>query len=229
MIIVQYDGQVQSLFESLVRSIGTGRNMLRKGKIAAKMDALAELAGPEDDEQHSEDDSLMSNIEYRHRTGLSSMRSRGGLRGGRADIKKSASGTPTELFDTTDKALEGAQSLCEKAAHQSLRDGSCQSELNGVRKHFEEVLETARKEVAKYESRKEKEASSTPEEQESTSPSSKKIEAPMQTTLPSIRPAPATAHTTSKTVNIDMDIELDDDDEEEMNFVMPPIRLTSRA
>jgi len=228
MIIVQYDGQVQSLFESLVRSIGTGRNMLRKGKIAARMDALAELAGPEDDEQHSEEDSLMSNIEYRHRTGLSSMRSRGGLRGGRADIKKTGSGTPTELFDTTDKALEGAQSLCEKAAHQSLRDGSCQSELNGVRKNFEEVLEAARKEVAKYESRKEKETSPTPEEQQSTSPSPK-IEAPTQTALSSIRPAPATAHTTSKTVNIDLAIELDDDDGEEMTFVMPPIRLTSRA
>src|SRR5262249_8319915 len=49
LLVVYYDGQIQKAFESLVRSIGTGRNHLRKGKMEAKMNALAELAGSDDD------------------------------------------------------------------------------------------------------------------------------------------------------------------------------------
>jgi hypothetical protein len=63
---------------------------------------------------------------------------------------------PFELFDSTDRTLEHAQGLCERAAHQSLRDGTCQKELDGVRKHFKEVRESARKEVEKFNAQKEK-------------------------------------------------------------------------
>jgi hypothetical protein len=225
MIMVQYDGQVQKLFETLVRSIGTGRNMLRKGKMAARMEALAALAGPDDadDSEDTDDDALMSKIGYRHRAGHSSMRARAPLRMGRGESSLPSSGTPVELFDSTDKALEHAQGLCERAAHQSLRDGTCRKEMDGVRKHFEEVLVSARKEVEKFNARKEKEAveEEVGIEIEVSTPS-----VVMQPKILLPRPAPATAHTTLKAVDIEVD---DDEDDDDMDFVMPPVRLTSRA
>jgi hypothetical protein len=81
IIIVQYDGQVQKSFETLVRSISTGRNMLRKGKMTARMEALAELAGPDDGEDSDDsDDAMMSKIGSRHRAGFASMRARGPMK-----------------------------------------------------------------------------------------------------------------------------------------------------
>jgi hypothetical protein len=225
MIMVQYDGQVQKSFETLVRSIGTGRNMLRKGKMAARMEALAELAGPDDaeDSDDSDDDALMSKIGYRHRAGFASMRARGAMKSSRGESSPPSSGTPVELFDSTDKALEHAQGLCERAAHQSLRDGTCLKELDGVRKHFEEVRESARKEVEKFNARKEKAVAK--EDVDVVIEVSSVVMQP-KTLLPNIRPVPATAHTTLKAVDIEVD---DDEDEDDMDFVMPPIRLTSRA
>jgi hypothetical protein len=237
MIIVQYDGEIQKQFESLVRGIGTGRNMLRKGKMAAKLEALADLASSDDDSEGSDynDEQAMSRIGYRHRAGLSSMRARG-MMGGEPTANYNTKASP-ELFDTTDKSLEQAQGLCEKAAHQSLRDGDCRKELNDVRKHCQVVLDTATNEVAKYNARMAKEAedaknnpprkhsepevltaATTPEL--SASPGIGIDSRPM---MPSTKSAPP-AIPTSKGI----DIEIDDDDDED-DFVMPPIRLTSRA
>ncbi|KAF2658786.1 hypothetical protein K491DRAFT_247048 [Lophiostoma macrostomum CBS 122681] len=216
MIIVQYDGEIQKQFESLVRSIGTGRNMLRKGS--------------EDD-----DDQVVSKIGYRHRAGLSSMRALG-MMAGESNVSPNTRASP-ELFDTTDKSLEQAQGLCEKAAHQSLRDGDCRKELSDVRKHCKAVLDAATDEVAKYKARKEKEAedaksnplrkhsepevltAATTPELFATGPS-----VDVKPMMPSIKSAPA-AIPTSKGI----DIEIDDDEDDDMDFVMPPIRLTSRA
>jgi hypothetical protein len=220
MIIVSYDGQLQYSFEQLVRAIGTGRNMLRKGKMVAKMDAMAALA----DEESDDDETVMSQIAYRHRTGLSSMRTRAPM--SRPRVTDSSS-TPVEVFDSTDKALENAQSLCEKAAHLSLREGDCRTELDTVRGHFEEIKETARKEVARIAARKEKEeqaAAHAPRQEE-------QIEAVPVPEPTQLRPAETvpTVHSTHLLPQV-MEIEVDDEDEDEdMSFVMPPIRLTSRA
>ncbi|KAF2682121.1 hypothetical protein K458DRAFT_308097 [Lentithecium fluviatile CBS 122367] len=221
MIVVSYDGQLQNSFEQLVRAIGTGRNMLRKGKMVAKMDAMAALAGSDDDSD--DDDAVMSKIGYRHRTGLSSMRTRVAM--ARTGVVENSS-TPVEVFDTTDKALENAQSLCEKAAHQSLREGDCRKELDIVRGHFQEVQETAKKEVARIAARKEKGA----QEAEKKASEETKMEtaaAPPQEPKPvEIIPTVHSPHIMSTVMDIEVD---DDDDDEDMNFVMPPIRLTSRV
>lgn len=226
MIIVQYDGQIQKQFESLVRCIGTGRNMLRKGKMAAKMEALAELAGSSDESEGDDDNLVMSKIGYRHRGGLSSMRSRPGMRG--LGARPGSNASPEAVYDSTDKALELAQGLCERAAHQSLRDGECRKEMDGVRRHFEEVLQTASKEVEKYKARKEKEAEQAAakaqeEIVESPTPTFTPMDVEPKPTPPVIRATTATAPTTTKAVDIEIDDESEDDD-----FVMPPIRLTSR-
>ncbi|KAI9894885.1 MAG: hypothetical protein M1814_000105 [Vezdaea aestivalis] len=46
MIIVYYDSQVEDAFEALVRDVATARNNIRKGKTAARMDALSASRGP---------------------------------------------------------------------------------------------------------------------------------------------------------------------------------------
>ncbi|KAF2188175.1 hypothetical protein K469DRAFT_703637 [Zopfia rhizophila CBS 207.26] len=225
MIIVYYDGQIQKAFETLVRSIGTGRNMLRKGKMAAKMEALTELAGSDDDDDGDDADPVMSKIGYRHRAGLSSIhatRARATIRGLRGG---SSTSTSPEMFDSTDKALENAQGLCERAAHQSLRDGNCRKELEGVRKHFKDVMEKAATETAKYSARKEV---SKEEPKVETSLSPMEMDHPRPSSIPvaDIRPIPVVTPIVSSKP---MDIEVDDDEDDDADFVMPPIRLTSRV
>lgn len=56
---------------------------------------------------------------------------------------------PLAAFDHADKCLEMAQSLCEVAAHQFLRDGDCRAELEGTRLRFEGCLRVAEQEVAR--------------------------------------------------------------------------------
>lgn len=214
MIIVHYDGQIQKSFEIMVRNIGTGRNMLRKGKMAAKMEAFAELAGSDDSGDSDED--TAPKMGYRPRPGFTAMRSRPGMQSGRGANNSS------ELFDSTDKALESAQGLCEKGAHQSLRDGDCRKELELVRKHFESVLEAASKEVAKYGARPE-ESSTLPSQLDPSTRTPSRIQA--KPLLPDVRPDVAVATTTAKAVAIEVDEDSDDNDD----FVMPPIRLTSRV
>jgi hypothetical protein len=234
MIIVYYDGQVQKQFETLFRNIGTGRNLLRKGKMAARAQALAELAGSEDEDSEGDDDSdnIMSKIQYRRRTGLTSMRSRPAMRGG-LDSHTGSTSTPESLFETVDKSLEQAQALCERAAHQSLREGDCRKELDGMRKYLDEVLETTKKEVAKHNVRKEEEAAQEAQKESkadipaptsSPTPQTVRVRLELKPTRPVIRPVP-----TVPLMSKDLKIEIDDDDEDDVDFVMPPIRLTSRT
>jgi hypothetical protein len=235
MVIVYYDGQIQKQFETLVRSIGTGRNILRKGKMAARMEELSALAGSDDDSEDDEDDPIMAKIQYRHRAGLSAMRSRPSMRTGMGVMPTPA--TSSDLFDSIDKALEQAQALCERAAHQSLRDGDCKKELEGMRRHFQEVMEKSTKEVEKHNTRKEKEAEKaalegTTEEKEESKAEEKPAPTPTpvkvepKSLLPSISSHPtSTIPVSSKP----MEIEIDDDDDESIEFTMPPIRFTSRT
>lgn len=56
---------------------------------------------------------------------------------------------PIAAFDQADKCLETAQSLCEVAAHQFLRNGDCSAELEGTRIRFEGCLRVAEQEAAR--------------------------------------------------------------------------------
>ncbi|KAI0577674.1 hypothetical protein Alg215_06780 [Pyrenophora tritici-repentis] len=179
MVVVKYDGDMQKSFELLVRAIGTGRHMLRKAKMEAKMNEMAAQAD-------------LSRVNYRAR--MSSLRARSAARrSGRLGVSSGVS-TPAELFDTTDKALEQSQELSEKAAHLILREGDCRKELDAVQKHFTALLETAKTEVAKCNARKS--SQDVPELQahetsdtslssiEPQMPSYKKNVLPPQTSLP---------------------------------------------
>lgn len=227
MIVVSYDGQLQQSFEHIVRAIGTGRNLLRKGKMVAKMEAMAALAGSDDDSD--DDDAVMSKMGYRSRTGLSSIRTQPTTPD--TDVAKSST-TPVEVFDAVDKALENAQSLCERAAHQSLREGDCRKELETVRGHFGEVQDAAKIEVARIATKKEQEAQVAAQAaeaaQQEVTVEAVPLPAPEQKKVLPVEVAP-TAHSTHIMSKV-MDIEVDeDDDDDDFNFVMPPIRLTSRV
>jgi hypothetical protein len=241
MVVVSYDGDVQKLFELIVRAIGTGRNMLRKAKMEAKMNemaAQAESSDDDDDVDDAEDNIMLSRDNYRSR--MSSLRARSAARrSGRLGV--SGALIPAALFETTDKTLEQAQELCEKAAHLTLRDGDCRTELGGVRKAFGTLLETAKAEVEKCNALKSQDPPELqPHETSDTSVSSTEPETkyrkhipqpslPVADLDPQSKTTLSTAPTASDTAPPKIvDIEVDDDDESDDDFVMPPVRLTSR-
>lgn len=252
MVVMSYDGDMQKSFELLVRGLATGRNMLRKAKMEAKMAELAAIAGSsedEDDDDDEEEEHIMSKISYRPQMASLRMRAAarlGGARGGTGNVRA----PPPELFETTDKTLEQAQDLCEKSAHLTLRDGDCRTELKLVRMHLENILSTARTEATKC-AASQSASTQTPQDQDTSDTSVSSVEPSYKRHFPSISalrpgsepeaklepvttqstiraPAPAPAPAPAIAPKT-MDIEVDDDDEdEEMDFVMPPVRFTSR-
>ncbi|KAL2136742.1 hypothetical protein VTI74DRAFT_1783 [Chaetomium olivicolor] len=55
MIIVYYDSYVQSFFEELVKFVSASRNMMRKAKMAAKVEAMRRAAQMDQDDSDSDD------------------------------------------------------------------------------------------------------------------------------------------------------------------------------
>lgn len=121
---VIFDGEAQRGFEQLVRAIGVSRNMIRKGKLSAKLNCLSRSASSSSSDSAGEETIKgLGTFTYRTTTTLH----RGGERG-------------VEIFDTVDAALEEAQSRCEKAAHQLLRNGGCTSESSKAKVHLESAV-----------------------------------------------------------------------------------------
>jgi hypothetical protein len=242
MVVVSYDGDMQKSLELLVRALGSGRNMLRKAKMEAKMKELAALAGSSDDEDDAgDDDNEHDSTKMSYRPRLTSMRLRAAARRGGMTSPSSGATPSVELFEATDKTLEQAQELCEKSAHLSLREGDCRTELGTVRKHLEDVLLTAKNEVVKATTNKSQttppqEAPDTPGTSvSSTEPSYKRHFPSLLATAPAPEstPRPLLSHPSMPGAALDpktMEIEVDDnsDEEEDLNFVMPAVRFTSR-
>ncbi|KAJ4379739.1 hypothetical protein N0V86_004921 [Didymella sp. IMI 355093] len=245
MVVVSYDGDMQKSFELLVRGLATGRNMLRKAKMEAKMAELAAIAGSSEDEDDEDDEEehIMSKITYRPQ--MASLRMRAAARRGRGGAGGPT--LPALLFETTDKTLEQAQELCEKSAHLTLREGDCRTELKLVHMHLENVLSTAKTEVTKSTAGN-MPPTQTPQDQDTSDTSVSSVEPSYKRHFPSISaPRPVSEleanledATTQSTIRTPfaatitapktMEIEVDDDndEDEDMNFVMPPVRFTSR-
>lgn len=144
-MVIYYDSDVQTGFESMVRCLASARNTLRKGKNAtsykARMASLAEEESPFD-----------------------GGRSKMSIRNPRIPRFQKASGPYSidslflEQFDTIDKELEVAQTLCEIGAHQFLRDASSMDELAGVRERLILCLKISKEgyDIMKAEGDKEK-------------------------------------------------------------------------
>ena len=147
MIVVYYDSVIQDAFEQLVRNIAGARNNLRKGKTAAsfknRMAAMGIGIGIGGDPAGGAGRFPLLDPKMRLKIGIN--RQIPGLEGTTTDA----------AFETMDRDLEKAQSLCEVAAHQMLRDGDCREEIGETKERFENCLKTAKEEAEKM---REKEA-----------------------------------------------------------------------
>lgn len=155
MIIVYYDSYVEGFFEELVKFVSASRNLMRKAKMAAKVaqiKRMAEMDNHDDDE--GDDDSETPSRPLPSLRYLSSNRSSAlspsltRMSGARAGAGAGAGGqnSSSDFYDKLDKGLEYVQSMCERAAHQFLRDGDCNEEINNISTRLAETKELALKE-----------------------------------------------------------------------------------
>jgi hypothetical protein len=208
MIIVYYDAEIQRAFEKLVREIGNGRHLVRKAKLAAKAEAMSSRMSDDDIFDFSSTTTMMGGFNFR-RAGSSTARYTA------ADDKSDG---PLSAFDRADKALEKAQSLCERAAHQFLRDGDCRIETESAKGAFQEVLEASTEELRQLEVKMKASAavSCTPQ-QSPRSPESNQDEA---SKADSSQERPFMSDFSS--------IEVDEDEEQMPVVKLPTLRMTSR-
>ena len=260
MIIVYYDSYVEGFFEELVKFVSASRNLMRKAKMAAKVaqiKRMAEMDNKDDDE--GDDDSEtpsqpLPSLRYlssRRTAALSpSLARMSGTRGG-ASAGAGAQDSSSDFYDKLDKGLEYVQSMCERAAHQFLRDGDCNEEINNISTRLAETKELALKEAERImreepELAKEsaeagrvrthrppavrRDLSSGKESKEAAAREAKdekKVEAE-----PALAPEPAPAVIEAKKPAADQPLEVDDDegfDDVEVKLPPRPTRRTIRA
>jgi len=129
LIVIYYDGDVQKRFEQLVRSIAGSRNILRKGKMGARVDALTRTGSSSSEGERDSGDETTFNPKSFQPSRTTRLLSSAF---GRDDS--------SEAFDRVDSRLDQGQSQCERAAHQILRDGDCNAELVEACKVFKETI-----------------------------------------------------------------------------------------
>ena len=135
MIVVYYDSDIQDAFEMLVRNIAGARNNLRKGKTAASFKTRMAAMGM-GDPTSGPGAGLFPMLDPKMRLKIG--------------INRQLEGTSMDsAFDSMDHDLEKAQSFCEIAAHQMLRDGDCREEIEATREKFESCLKIAKEEAEK--------------------------------------------------------------------------------
>jgi len=138
-LIVHYDSETQNILEQLVREIGGARNNIRKGRMAQMMETKFGLKMRSAD---SRGDDKSRQILTASMAGPRSSSK------GENDVLPARDSPP---FDLADKQLELAQSFCESAAHQFLRNGDCSMELEKTKQRFSSILDIARGEVERLE------------------------------------------------------------------------------
>ncbi|KKY26988.1 hypothetical protein UCRPC4_g01335 [Phaeomoniella chlamydospora] len=137
-VVIYYDSYVQESFESMVKNIGIARNNLRKGKKARSLarGPMFPSFNPSANGFSFQTDKLSQNLMM-----------------AQVNINpKNNFSLPTppnsasddSFFDLADKNLEQAQSFCETAAHQFLRDGDSTLELRATKEKLEMVAELAK-------------------------------------------------------------------------------------
>jgi len=150
MLVIYYDAYLQEQLDALVKGIGGARNNLRKGKLSRSASRGFQLP-------------YFGRASHHDNYGIPSL---SGFKNPPTSYlivpthfkvqPTNRQATVDEAFTNADKHLEGAQSLCETAAHQVLRDGDCSVELNSVVTKLESALEIATAAVAQL--REEEEA-----------------------------------------------------------------------
>lgn len=153
-ILVYYDSEVQKGFEQLVHSIGSGRNHIRKARLAIRMGTLTNISASARAEQTIGTGIPSSRTARNTPSGYElllaqGLRSSRGLETLRPDLA-SADGLGSSATDSctlADQALDKAQAFCETGAYHFLREGECADEVLGARTIFESLKDSAGKEV----------------------------------------------------------------------------------
>jgi hypothetical protein len=163
-VVIYYDSFIQEQLDTMVKNIASARNNVRKGKMSRSLQKGLQLPAL----NRRFPDAYNSSTEDLDNPRMRSIKSLP------TDTKITAAQTKPQADDScfcqADKHLENAQSLCETAAHQFLRDGDCKLELEGVKAKFEVVLTLATESVSKFQAEKdaEKEQDEAPTDSEAT-------------------------------------------------------------
>jgi hypothetical protein len=142
MVVVYYDADFQQTMIELVRDLGAARNMIRKCRMTARMKAMATTMTPASPTNGTGSDDSDTDMVAR-------IKMQRALRARRTGPDQ---GGQDSIYERTDKNMEEAQAMCETAAHQFLRDGSCKKELDTARSKLGQALVMATAEVAKAKS-----------------------------------------------------------------------------
>lgn len=247
MIIVYYDSYVEGFFEELVKFVSASRNLMRKAKMAAKVAQIKRMAEMDNQDDDDDDDTEspsrpLPSLRYLSSTRTSaispSLSRATGARGGAGG--KDSSG---DFYDKLDKGLEYVQSMCERAAHQFLRDGDCNEEINNISTRLAETKELAIKEserILREEPELAKESAEAGKFRTHRPPAvrrdlssgkeSKEAAAGREAKdAKKIEPAPAPDVIEAKKPSADQPLEVDDDEGfEDVEFKLPP-RPTRRT
>lgn len=129
MVVVHYDASIQKQIEVIVRGISVGRGFVRKGKMAARVSSYSTLRA----------DSVNGRSVLRKRSNSSCFE----------NDNVNPKSDSTRALDEIESALSDSQILCEHAAHQLLRDGDCDDDLEATKKCFQNVLRICKDELEK--------------------------------------------------------------------------------
>ena len=154
-VIIYYDSSLQDSFEKLVKDIGLARNNIRKGKQAKELERGLQLPSfsTRNYARRQREPALTSAPKSCHSLDLT-LKTR--LLPAAAAAAAASPSDETTSFTSVANDLEAAQSLCESAAHQFLRDGDCTWELDRIRNLLENTMQVARSQIATWELEKEK-------------------------------------------------------------------------
>jgi hypothetical protein len=143
-VVIYYDSFMQEKLDTMVKNIASARNNIRKGKVSRSLHQGLQL--PTFSRQFAQTYNSSSEdpaLPHLHSTISLPI-----------DTKRTVIQTQIPANDScfcqADKALESAQSLCETAAHQFLRDGDCKLELAGAKAKFEGLMALATEALEKF-------------------------------------------------------------------------------
>jgi len=225
-IIVYYDSEVQKGFEQLVHSIGSGRNHIRKARLAIRMEALTSVSA-----DGRADEDINTRLPARSARNTPSgyelvlaqgLRSARGLDSLRPDPATDGLGsTATHPCTLADQALDKAQAFCETGAYHFLREGECAEEVVGARGIFEAMRESSEREVEKLtilERARQRERDAERQVEQSRHRQSR--------TEVVANPALIQHDSFNETIEADDD---DDDEEDDYTVLTPPYRTMART
>ncbi|KAK5117325.1 hypothetical protein LTR62_005942 [Meristemomyces frigidus] len=134
MVVIYYDGDIQKRFDSLVRAVQTSRHGIRKASVAsvATSKRLAQRVSSGSEFEDAPEINALDKYK------ISRVRQR--------EVTPTPPDETSEhstSLDRIDLLLERGQDLCERAAHQVLRDGDCALELSSAVQQLHEAKNVA--------------------------------------------------------------------------------------